>query len=55
MWIINNKEQMVIEKVKASRPGCLKRFVKHTFAEFFSENKRSCVDCGYTEKQVIKE
>lgn len=55
MWIVNKKEQKAIEKVKASRPSCIKRFVKHVFIEYSGENKRSCADCGYTEKQVIKE
>lgn len=54
MWIVNKKEQMAIDMVKARRPSCLKRFIRHVFIEYFGENKRTCADCGYTEKTIIK-
>lgn len=55
MWIVNKNEQKQIDVVKLTRPSCLVRFVKHLFIEYNSENKRTCADCGYTERTIRKD
>jgi hypothetical protein len=53
MWIRNKKEQSTIEEVKHDRPECVSPC--HTFIEYWSEDKKKCIDCGYEEKLIIKE
>jgi hypothetical protein len=52
-WVIDKKEQKILEDVKRKRPWC--KAIFHTFIEYHSENKKTCHDCGYTETLVIKE
>jgi Zn ribbon nucleic-acid-binding protein len=53
MWLTDSKEQKEIDDVKEHRPIC--KELIHTFIEYWGENKKRCVDCGYEEKIIIKE